>query len=80
MGRPAALVFLWFLWLVLKQIYKRFVESHEPMYQAYFGGLLITIPWVLAYLMTDVAIFDERALLLCVATLAIVSRPSHVHD
>lgn len=80
MGIPAALIFLWFLWLVLKQTYKRFVESHEPMYRAYFGGLLITIPWVLAYLMTDVAIFDERALLLCVATLAIVAVPNHVHD
>lgn len=79
MGIPAGLIFLWFLWLVLKQIYKRFVESHEPIFQAYFGGLLITVPWILAYLMTDVAIFDERALLLCVATLAIVSTQSHVH-
>ena len=80
MGIPAGLIFLLFLWLVLKQIYKRFVESHEPIYQAYFGGLLITVPWVLAYLMTDVAIFDERALLLCVATLAIVSTQSHAHE
>src|SRR3989344_2005213 len=79
MGLPALIVFLWFLWLVLKQIYKRFVESREPIYQAYFGGLLITIPWILAYLMTDVAIFDERALLLCVTTLAIASIPSHAH-
>ena len=80
MGIPALLAFLWFLWMVLKQIYKRFVESHEPMYQAYFGGLLITFPWILAYLMTDVAIFDERALLLCVATLAIVATQSHAHE
>ena len=80
MGIPAGLIFLLFLWLVLKQIYRRFVESREPMYQAYFGGLLITVPWVLVYLMTDVAIFDERALLLCVATLAIVSTQSYVHE
>ena len=80
MGIPALLAFLLFLWLVLKQIYKKFIEAHEPIYQAYFGGLLITVPWVLAYLMTDVAIFDERALLLCVATLAIIARPSHAHD
>ena len=79
MGVPAGLIFLVFLWLVLKQIYTRFVESTEPFYRAYFAGLLITIPWILLYLMTDVAIFDERALLLCVATLAIVSAPSHVH-
>ena len=79
MGIPAALVFLWFLWLVLKQIYKRFVESTEPTYRAYFGGLLITLPWILVYLMTDVAIFDERALLLCVSTLAIVAIPSRAH-
>ncbi len=79
MGIPAGLIFLWFLWLVLKQIYQRFVESREPIYQAYFGGLLITVPWILAYLMTDVAIFDERALLLCVATLAIIAAPAHIH-
>ena len=80
MGIPAALVFLWFLWLVLKQIYDRFVKSHEPMYQAYFGGLLITVPWVLVYLMTDIAIFDERALLLCVVTLSITSTSAHAHE
>ncbi len=79
MGIPALLTFLFLIWLVLKQIYNRFVESHEPIYQAYFGGLLITFPWVLVYLMTDVAIFDERALLLCVATLAITATSSHVH-
>lgn len=78
-GIPAALIFLWFLWLVLKQIYNCFVKSRDPTYQAYFGGLLITVPWVLVYLMTDVAIFDERALLLCVATLAITATSSHIH-
>lgn len=80
MGIPALLIFLGFLWLVLKRIYDYFIKSNEPIYQAYFGGLLITVPWILAYLMTDVAIFDERALLLCVATLAIVSTPAHAHD
>jgi O-antigen ligase len=79
MGIPAFLAFLWFLWLVLKRIYDRFVKSSEPIFQAYFGGLLITLPWILVYLMTDVAIFDERALLLCVATLAIVATRLHVH-
>ncbi len=79
MGLPALLAFIWFLWLVLKRTYDRFVKSSEPIYQAYFGGLLITLPWVLVYLMTDVAIFDERALLLCVATLAIVATRPHVH-
>jgi O-antigen ligase len=79
MGIPALLFFLWFIWLVLKQIYNRFIQAVEPFQRAYFGGLLITFPWILAYLMTDVAIFDERALLLCVVTLAMVSIPSHVH-
>lgn len=75
MGIPALLAFLLFLWLVLKQIYNQFIKSNESVYRAYFGGLLITFPWVLVYLMTDVAIFDERALLLCVATLAIIATP-----
>ncbi|MEK7138049.1 MAG: O-antigen ligase family protein [Patescibacteria group bacterium] len=80
MGIPSLLAFLCLLCLVLKRIYDRFVKARESIYQAYFGGLLITLPWVMAYLMTDVAVFDERALLLCIATLAIVAAPSQVHD
>ncbi|MBP9822017.1 MAG: O-antigen ligase family protein [Candidatus Pacebacteria bacterium] len=79
MGIPALLVFLAFIALVLKQIYNRFVKTQDPLFRAYFGTLLITFPWVLVYLMTDVAIFDERALLLCVATLAIASTQAHIH-
>ena len=79
-GIPALLTFLFLIWLVLKQIYNKFIETHEQIYQAYFGGLLITFPWVLVYLMTDVAIFDERALLLCVITLAITAIPLNAHE
>lgn len=72
MGIFSLLVALYFIWLMLKAIYAKFVVAEEPFRQAYFGGLLITIPWILAYLMTDVALFDERALLLFAITLGIV--------
>jgi O-antigen ligase len=76
MGILALLVTLYFLWSLLKHLFNRFMRADNPVYRAYFGGLLITISWVLAYLMTDVAIFDERTLLLAIATFAIVS----MHD
>jgi len=79
-GLPALLFFLWFIWLVIKQIYTRFAKADDPRLRAFFGGLLITIPWVLVYLMTDVAIFDERALLLCVVILSIVATHPNHHE
>ncbi len=80
MGIPALIIFLWFLFLVVKQTYVKFIKEKDASNQAYFGGLLITLPWVLAYLMTDVAVFDERALLLCIASLALIAIPSQAHE
>ncbi len=71
MGVVALAVFLFFLWLVLSHMVRQFMNSEDAFHQAYFGGLLITLPWILAYLMTDVAIFDERTLLLTAITLAL---------
>ncbi len=79
MGLIALVLFLLLLWLVLKHIYNSFTKESSLAHKAYLGGLLITFPWVLAYLMTDVAIFDERALLLCVATLAILASRAKSH-
>ncbi len=71
MGLAALVVFLYMLWLVIKKIFDNFSGAASVAEKAYFSGLLITIPWVLAYLMTDVALFDERALLLFSVTLGI---------
>ncbi len=73
-------LFLWFCWLIVKKIYDQFLQTRDSVFRAYFGALLITFPWILTYLMTDVAVFDERALLLCVTTLAIVAHPLHSHE
>ncbi len=75
MGIAALVIFLLFLWFVLSHLAKLFSRSKDLFLSAYFGGLLITLPWILAYLMTDVAIFDERALLLSIATLALCAQP-----
>lgn len=73
MGLPALLIFLVLLFLILKDIFWHFVSTRDVFFSAYFGGLLISIPWILSYLMTDVTVFDERALLLATTTLAIVA-------
>lgn len=79
MGILALVIFLWLLWAILKHIYITFARDNDPIHRAYFGGLLITLPWILVYLMTDVAIFDERALLLCVVTLAVTASHAKPH-
>lgn len=80
MGLIALALFLWWLCLVLKRVFDHFVAAKDAVHRAYFGGLLITLPWVLAYLMTDITIFDERALLLGVITLALVASPITSHE
>ncbi|MBI2669632.1 MAG: O-antigen ligase family protein [Candidatus Yanofskybacteria bacterium] len=75
MGIPALILALWFLWLLLKKLYNNFlkpVTSYQLPITIYFGSLLIFLPWVLVYSLTDVAIFDERAFLLFVTTIALV--------
>lgn len=73
LGIPALILALWFLWFLLKKIYMNFLApSTQHLAPIYFGSLLIFLPWVLIYSLTDVALFDERAFLLFVATVAIV--------
>lgn len=73
MGVLAFLIALWFLWLLLKKIYFDFLQTtHYPLQTIYFAAALILIPWVLIYSLTDVAIFDERAFLLFVITIALI--------
>ncbi|MBX4190379.1 O-antigen ligase family protein [Candidatus Parcubacteria bacterium] len=71
MGIAALIVSLYLLWLILKKTYDKFLNSSDGL-KTYMAGLLITIPWIFAYLMTDVAIFDERAFLLFAVTLGIL--------
>ncbi len=72
LGIPALLVALVFLLLLLKKIYRNFAQSPDAFYQLYFGALLIFIPWILLYLLTDAALFDERAFLMFSAVCATI--------
>src|SRR3989338_8440342 len=71
-GMFAFLALLYLIWLIIRKLYHNFIETKGTIKEVYAGALLITIPWVLAYLMTDVAIFDERALLLFTVTFGLL--------
>ncbi len=72
-GIPALLLAIWFLWLLLKNLYNNFlVASRQSPVAIYCGALLIFLPWILIYSLTDVAMFDERAFLLFATTAAII--------
>ncbi|MEK7151214.1 MAG: O-antigen ligase family protein [Patescibacteria group bacterium] len=74
LGIPALILALWFLWFLLKQAYSNFTHhsSSNILSSIFYAGSLIFLPWVLIYSLTDVAIFDERAFLLFVVTIAII--------
>ena len=74
MGLLAFLVLLYLVWLVIQTLYLNYRRAETAFGQAYAGISLITIPWIFAYLMTDVAIFDERALLMFAVTLGLLFR------
>ncbi len=74
MGLAAFLVSLYLLWLIVQALYLNYVHSQTPFDRAWTAALLITLPWIFAYLMTDVALFDERALLLFAVTLGLIFR------
>ncbi len=57
MGIFALAAFLWFLWLVFKKLE---------------GPYLIFLPWIFIYVLTDVALFDERAFLITATVIAYV--------
>lgn len=72
MGIPALLVAAYFLWLLLSKLFHDFTKNGVGDIDIYRATALIYIPWVLFYLLTDIAIFDERAFLMFVLTIALV--------
>lgn len=77
LGIPALAIALLFLWFVLKKIYRSFYAASDKFHQLYFGALLIFVPWVLMYHMTDAALFDERAFLITLSVFALVLAYPH---
>jgi O-antigen ligase len=72
MGIPALVFALWFLWILMQKVYYNFISSKDWEVTVCNGAALIFIPWILTYCLTDVALFDERAFLLFVATVSLV--------
>ena len=72
MGIPALLAALYFLFLLLKKTYENFRRSQDNFLTVYYSAVLLFIPWVLLYLLTDAALFDERAFLLFVTVCALI--------
>lgn len=73
MGIPALIFALWFFLILLKKIYRNFLETkNDKLEIIYFGSLLVFLPWILIYSLTDVAIFDERSFLLFVTVVSLV--------
>ncbi|MDO8496634.1 MAG: O-antigen ligase family protein [bacterium] len=77
MGILALVTAVWFLWLVFKKSYHNFILEREPFLVTYFGAIILFVPWVLIYSLTDVALFDERAFLLFVTTISLILANPH---
>lgn len=72
MGISALVFALWFLWLLMRKIYRNFIYSKGVEFTIYNGAALIFVPWVLIYSLTDVALFDERAFLLFTTVISLI--------
>lgn len=72
MGIPALIFALWFLYLLMQKIYNNFTTAKDWEIIIYNAAGLIFIPWVLVYCLTDVALFDERAFLMFMATMSLI--------
>lgn len=72
MGLGALILTLWFMWKIFAGAYRMLVRTGDPFLAVYAGSAVLTIPWVYAYLLTDAALFDERAFLLFAVTAALI--------
>ena len=72
MGTLAGVIFIWFLWLLFKKNYEIFTKEGDKQLGIYFAATLLFVSWVLIYSLTDIAIFDERALLFALVPMAII--------
>lgn len=72
-GLPALALFLWLILILIKNNFKYFTATEIPSAKAvFYGAMLFFLPWVLAYLLTDAALFDERAFLIFTVVTALL--------
>ena len=62
-GIPGLLAFLWMMFEIVKEGIRYLKERGEDKWALYFAMMLFSLAWVGAYLMTDAALYDGRALL-----------------
>jgi O-antigen ligase len=72
MGLLALAIAIALIWILFARTCRIFIKENDTTLLLYFGSLIIYFPWVMAYLMTDAALFDERAFLLFVVTSALI--------
>ncbi|MDP3794637.1 MAG: O-antigen ligase family protein [bacterium] len=64
MGIAALAVFLWFIYEIMRRAVRELHRVARPEYAGLFlAAALFSLVWILAYSLTDPAIFDERAFL-----------------
>ena len=73
MGIFALGIWVWFWAALYRYTFRLFKSGTDPFWLGYDGWLLIALPWVAAYLMTDAALFDERALLIFATVAALAA-------
>ncbi len=72
MGILAGVIFIWFLWLLFKRNYDLFIKESDISLRTYLSAMLLYLPWVLIYSLTDIAILDERTLLFIMVPTAMI--------
>ena len=72
MGVLAGIIFIWFLRLLFKKNYENFIGENDKQLKTYLAATLLFVPWVLIYSLTDIAIFDERALLFALIPISVI--------
>jgi O-antigen ligase len=72
MGIGAFVVTVALFGLAFRSSYRLLVRDGDTLVASAAGWLVFAVPWVAAYLLTDAALLDERALLLFASLLAFV--------
>lgn len=65
MGLVALIALIWFFWQIICKLY----ANSEDIYM---GSMLLYLSWILIYVLTDVALFDERAFLMISTVFALI--------
>jgi O-antigen ligase len=72
MGVAALIVAIWMMVLIWFRII-RFVRDSDDIFVVVYGtSMALFFPWVMAYLITDSALFDERAFLIFLVSAVVI--------